>query len=56
MAGVWNDANATLKDLTQVFDEARAQVKEINYTKYASKVQSDGAYEKYPWMTAVPLC
>ena len=47
MAGVWNDGNAVLKDLTAVFEETRAQVRPPKWPKFCKKVESDGAYEKY---------
>ena len=50
-----SDPNAVLKSLTNVFDETRKEIKDINWPKYARKQESDGAYEQYAFPTAVPF-
>ena len=55
MAGIWNDGNAVLKDLTAVFEDTRRKMPEPEWKKYCMEVESDGAYEKYAFPTAVPF-
>ena len=55
MSGIFNDGNAVLKDLTALFEDTRAKFRAPIWPKYATKVSSIGAYEKYAFPTAVPF-
>lgn len=55
MAMVIGDANATLKDLTAVWENMVRETRPSLVPRLCSEVKSDGAYEKYPIPTNVKL-
>lgn len=55
MAGIYNDPNAVLKDLHSTFEDTVRLVRPTSVPKICTKVDSDGAYEKYVFPTAPAL-